>query len=381
MTGADVCAFDLNEIAPGAHPDYPDPVLDAAYRSGIVPAADRWESDFTYRPAPLPDALTILTALHGRVLAKRVEPDGRMIDYDQAARFNMTGAYVRNLDDIAVMLRWLLGQYDKCIIRGDIASGQTVAKDVPRWLHPREGGPATIADVPHKWLAVDIDEPAPTSIEPGDLFEAAQAGMAMLPPEFRGCDSLCQATASHGIKPGLRIRSWFWLSRAVSTAELRFWFRKAPVDPSVFGAAQVVYTAAPVFVDRVDPVPERLVRVIGLPEVPVPPAADLRPKPKPQPARRSIVLAGISPRGKAALDRAEGLILRAKQGQRDTTLFNQAYRVGCVIAAGDLPEQLGRDALLDIGQRLPAYPGGDEQLRDKINRAVAAGMTAEPRDA
>ena len=38
---------------PWTDPDHPDPVLDAAYRSGIVPAAERWCSD-----TPFDNALT-----------------------------------------------------------------------------------------------------------------------------------------------------------------------------------------------------------------------------------------------------------------------------------------------------------------------------------
>jgi hypothetical protein len=60
----------------------------------------------------------------------------------------MVRCHFRNLDDIEVQLRWLAGQPDRCIVRGAIASGKNVELDVPRWLHARDNGPATIAEAP-----------------------------------------------------------------------------------------------------------------------------------------------------------------------------------------------------------------------------------------
>jgi len=45
-------AFDLDEIEPWTDPVHPDPILDAAYRMGIVHKDQRWIiPDFTYRPS------------------------------------------------------------------------------------------------------------------------------------------------------------------------------------------------------------------------------------------------------------------------------------------------------------------------------------------
>jgi hypothetical protein len=58
---------------------------------------------------------------------------------------------------------------------------------------------------------------------------------------------------------------WFWCDRPVTGAELRHWLRGAPVDPSVFGAAQPVYTATPVFaIGAADPLPHRLLLLPGM---------------------------------------------------------------------------------------------------------------------
>ena len=68
-----------------------------------------------------------------------------------------------------------------------------------------------------------------------------------LPEEFWTADCIVQATAGHGIKPGMRLRLWFWLSRPLGRGELDRWFANSPVDRSVFRTVQAIYTAAPVF--------------------------------------------------------------------------------------------------------------------------------------
>ena len=86
----------------------------------------------------------------------------------------------------------------------------------------------------------------------------------LLPPTFTGAACIVQATASHGIKPGARLRLWFWCDRSLSGAECKRWLGKVPVDHSVFGAAQPIYTAAPVFADgAAEHLPCRLLALPG----------------------------------------------------------------------------------------------------------------------
>jgi hypothetical protein len=371
-------AFDCDEIAPWTEPDRTEAALDAAYRGGILEPGQRWASDFTYRPIPPADSLTILRVLHGRVLAKRIEP-GVILDYDQAARFDMVRCFVRNLDDLEIQLRWLAGQTDRCIMRGDIVGEHYRVRDVPRLLHARDGQPATLIEKPRRWVAIDIDEPPPEPVRCGDLIGAASVGATMLPPEFRGCHCITQATASHGFKPGLRVRLWFWLSRPMTTAELKFWFRTTPVDPSVFGANQIIYTAAPIFAHgAVDPVRERLVHVSGSPVVEVPPPEKLRAS-TPMPPKPRISVKGLSPRAKAILDRAETVILGAPKGRQEITLVRRSYAVGCAVADGKLPEALARNVLIHIGRQLPALDPESwtaREVDEKILRAFTAGIQA-----
>lgn len=246
-------AFDLDEIEPWIDSDSPDAVLDAAYRGGIVPEAERRSTGFTYKPIPFPDAITILKTTHNKRLVKivrRVSPPD-IADYDRPYRFDLARRHVRNLNDIADLLVWLEGQSNRCIVRGDIVGPD---RNVRRLVHQDGDDMPTLREMPRRWVAIDLDCPPEPS---GTLVDCGYAGMALLPPEFHNCEFICQATASHRIKPGLRIRLWFWLSRAVGRDELKFWFRDTPVDPSIFMAAQVTYTAAPVFVGgAIDPARE-----------------------------------------------------------------------------------------------------------------------------
>jgi hypothetical protein len=353
--------------APWCDPDHPDPVLDAAYRAGIVPPAERRASDFTFRPIPLPDAVTILRTVDDKRLAKIVRgiAPADILDYDRAFRFNMARRHVRDLDDIGEMLGWLAGQSNRGIVRGDIV-GPT--RDVRRLLHPDGDDAATLTEVTRRWVAIDLDcEPDPA----GSLVDCARTGIALLPKEFHECECVCQATASHRIKPGLRIRLWFWLSRAVGTAELKYWFRDAPVDPSIFTAAQITYTAAPIFESgAADPVPERMVRIAGHRNVPVPDV--LRPPARKAPPPRPGLGVGLDALGKHIIVDACAKIHDAPQGRRDITLMVQARRVGHAVREGHIDERLAHDML--FASALPALDESPKEIEAKIHRHLRAGM-------
>lgn len=366
--------FDLDEIEPWTDPDNPDPVLDAAYRAGITPEAERWSSGFTYRPIELPDAVTILRAVDDKRLAKVVRcvspPD--IADYDRPFRFNMARRHVRHLDDIAGMLAWLSGQKDRCIVRGDIIGPD---KNVRRLVHQVGDDAPTLKEAPRRWVAIDMDCPPDPR---GELIDTAKVGVALLPPEFHGRECLCQATASHGIKPGLRIRLWFWLSRAVGRDELEYWFRDAPVDKSIFAPSQITYTAAPIFVNgAIEPVHERMVRLAGGGEVQVPDV--LKPEPRAQQQKQAPrAEIGLSPYAEAALDSACRKIIFAPSGEQEATLNGEAFAIGTLAGAGAIPEEFARRTLIWAAQRVASHDPHDpwlaSELQAKVGRAFAAGV-------
>ncbi|HEY8872200.1 MAG TPA: hypothetical protein VIM52_04150, partial [Stellaceae bacterium] len=205
-------------------------------------------------------------------------------------------------------------------------------RGVRRLLHPDPdtGDMATLRDVPRRWLALDIDGlPRPDCIEAGNIPACGRVAIAELPDAFQGTRCIVQATASHGIAPGLRLRLWFWLSRPTGGAELGRWLRGVPVDHSVFGAAQPIYTAAPIFVDGAhDPLAERIAMVPGTIEaVSVPPASTLMPHRQTRAAKATIpdghALAGLVRK-----------VARADEGERNLLTFWAACRAGEMVASG-----------------------------------------------
>ena len=73
-----------------------------------------------------------------------------------------------------------------------------------------------------------------------------------------------QATGSAGIKPGIRLRLAFWLSRPLSDQEARAWLRGFPCDLSLYSPVQPHYVARPVLQDVPDPMLRRSGRRSGL---------------------------------------------------------------------------------------------------------------------
>jgi hypothetical protein len=209
-------------------PDHPDPVLDAAYRSGIGPAALRGADDGW-------DSFTVLHA-KGRRLAKLIARDGTITDYDAAKHFDLSEIKVDGLDHLEDDLQRLLHQPNCGIVRGQIIGR---SRGVRRLLHPDEADPPTLAEVPRHWLALDVDGlPRPSNVAIRDLVACAGIAVAALPPEFHDARSIVQATAGHGYKPGLRLRLWYWLDHPLGGAELKRWLAAAPVDHALFSAAQ-----------------------------------------------------------------------------------------------------------------------------------------------
>jgi hypothetical protein len=248
-------------------------------------------------------------------------------------------APVVDLDGIARLLRRLLPQSDCCVVRGAIAD-LARTRGVRRLLHTDQhtGDAATLRDVPRRWLALDVDHLSRAeTIASSDLAACGHLAIAALPAEFRGVRCIVQATASHGIAPGVRLRLWYWLTRATTSAELRLWLRGSPVDHAVFRASQLIYSAAPIFDDAAcDPIPERIATLPGTNEaVPVPPASALMP-----PRRAPAAVIGEAARtgryGFAALASATARVARAAAGTRHATLLAEACGLGRLVEAGAL---------------------------------------------
>jgi hypothetical protein len=288
------------------------------------------------------EAITILRA-RARRLAKLICADGTIVDWDKARTFDLIEIPVADIDALDRLLRRLEGRRDYCVVRGAIADPNRV-KAVRRLLR-REGADApTLREIPRRWLALDFDLPSrPDWIDPTDLFSCARLAIETLPKEFRYARFIVQATGGHGIKPGVRIRLWCWLSRPTVGAELKYWLRRVPVDPSIFGAAHIVYTAAPqIQAGAFDPVTSRLAVVPGCKSVLVPSAHRLKP---PKPVRL--------PRDEAAdpdsINRLARFVETAAVHNRNNALFWAACRVAEQNCGDDHTAALLEEAAVHAG--------------------------------
>jgi hypothetical protein len=288
--------------------------------------------------APQPCAITILHA-PGRRLAKTITAGAVAGGYDRTRTFNLRSRDVADLAGLADALRDLFPRLDCAVVRGAIADPSRTQR-VRRLLHadPETGTAPTLLDVPRSWVALDVDGvPLPAATDPRDLAACAAAVVPLLPPAFAAAACIVQATASHGIKPGARLRLWYWLSRPLTCAECRRWLDSAPVDRSAFNAAQIIYTAAPVALDGRDPLPQRTVFMPGAAAA-VPPDADTLAAPPP---RQFAAIDSAAPHPTSlyavrCLQTAAKAIMRAEEGDRHATAVGQAWRLAGLAARGRL---------------------------------------------
>lgn len=304
------------------------------------------------------DSITILRA-NGRCLAKRWHADGTSTGYDDAKRFSLHAEPITDLPMLGCLLANLSQRRDCAVVRGAIADPSRVRRE-RRLVHPdpETGDQPTLRDVPRRWLSLDLDGvPLPAGVDQRDLLACAQAVLPLLPVAVQQADLIVQATGSHGIKPGARLRIWGWCDRPLSGEECRRWFRGLPVDASLFRAAQLNYTAAPIFeAIAVDPLPQRLAWLPGQARsISAPSAAELAPPP-PRTAGepRKLNAESSSRYALAALTSACTAIRRQSEGTRHPTAVSEAWGLARLVKAGLLTEgEVTRaidGALQDVGK-------------------------------
>jgi hypothetical protein len=232
--------------------------------------------------AGVTDSIVVIRSRYLR-LAKTIHVDGTIEAYGQAKRIDLFDVPLPNLDTLCDLLVRLLPRSSCAVVFGSIID-LSRTRGVRRLAYPdpETDDQPTLRAVAHWWCAFDFDGvERPESVPASDLAACATLATAHLPREFHGVRCIVQASASHGIKPGCRLRLWFWLSRPTTGDELGFWLKGWPVDPCTFRAAQPIYTGAPVFVGREDHLPCRIVDIPGAPFVSVPSPEALRPARRP----------------------------------------------------------------------------------------------------
>ena len=295
-----------------------------------------------------------MTVLHapGRRLAKRIRQSGTVDAYEGAKHFDIAEWPVSGLNELTDALAWLLPCPAYAVVRGAVANPARAA-GVRRLVHPcpHTGEAPTLREAPRCWLALDVDSlPLPPGGDVRDVAGCAAHAREHLPAAFHDARCVAVASGSHGIKPGLRLRLWFWLHRPLTGPDCRRWLRGFPVDPALFSPAQLTYTAAPVFeVGALDPVPHRMALLPGTRAEVAPPSAGALALPPPRPLPRPDA-ADAGPYALAALAGAVSRVASAPERTRHPSLLREAQRLARLVQAGLLGAGAVRRALARAAQ-------------------------------
>lgn len=283
------------------------------------------------------DYITILRCARNLRLAKLIRQD-RIIDYDSTRTFDAWTVPVEGLDDLHKLVTRLIDAPRLCVVRGELIHGPK-ANGVRRLVYKdsETGDEPTLRDVPRRWVALDIEGVQRHDHIPAeDLPACTRHAVQRLPKAFHNTACIAQATAGHGLKPDLRLRLWFWLSRPTGGMELKRWLKGSPADPSVFSAAQIIFTAAPVFDNCEDHLPQRVVSMSGVRtsvEVPSPEAL----APPPSPAPRPLPAPSESGAAKyvwAVLRNAKARVSGAPINSRHPTCLREARSLARLVQVG-----------------------------------------------
>ena len=321
-----------------------------------------------------PDWSDTVTLLHaqGNRLTKLVHADGTISDYENAYYYDAEEVRVAGHIALHDMLRNVLHRPNTAVVRGALLNGPKARKIRRLAYEDREtGDQPTLRDVPRRWLAIDCDDvPRPDNLPAGDLAACADLAIELLPAPLHRAACIVQASGGHGIKPGIRLRLWYWLDRPMSGSELKRWL-KGLCDVSVFNCAQPIYTAAPLFeAPRTDHLPERLFEYPGEDWVHCPSPEELTPPPRTPPATvRPVAVSGSARAAlyvKGAIDHATDRIRSASM--RHPTILQEACGLARFVHAG----LLTRSALHSALWAAAAHAGKDDEA--EIERMVAFGM-------
>ncbi len=203
-------------------------------------------------PVASENYVTVAQTVSDRLmLTKRIYANGTQKAYDQAKHFNFYEVAIWNLYDLYSLSKRMLAKPRCCYIRARI-------KDKHRNVVRKcIGQDATLILNNQNWFALDIDSFAEAS---NDLEVDAIRVLLALPPCFRRSECFVVASANYSIKPGIRMRMFFWSDNACSNTDLKNLLNgnSANADLAIFNPVQPIYTAAPIFHDMNDPVVNRI---------------------------------------------------------------------------------------------------------------------------
>ena len=242
------------------------------------------------------ETITIVRDARGRALTKSYSLRGERIvkkAYPSVAEVFAEEAAVDDIDSLAAVLDGVARNGTAAVIRG--APGRWYPRNGSpafRLLHPQPGQAAaatgarisqeqiqknqlepdgvhryavtwlpTFEDRPRSWVIFDVDRvPVPDHMA-DDWVDDPEASvehvLGALPGPFRSATCWWSLSSSAAVPSpngrevarDFKLKLAFWLDRRLTGAEIKRWMaaERAPVDPAVFGAVQLIYVARPGF--------------------------------------------------------------------------------------------------------------------------------------
>jgi hypothetical protein len=253
------------------------------------------------------NSLTVMQDTRGRPLTKSFRRLGEKIvkgSYPHASEFRAIEVEVDGIASFAAALDAIVTDGHGAVIRAapgkfyprddspafrllqpqdGLATAETGARIPQQQIRTRQLEPdedhryavtwlPTFEDRSRCWVIFDVDRvPVPAHLA-GDWVDDPEASvehvLRLLPEPFRAATCWWSISSSAAV-PGpkrpevtgeFKLKLGFWLDRPLLGIEVKRWMaaEKAPVDPAVFGAVQLIYLARPIFGPGLhDPVPRR----------------------------------------------------------------------------------------------------------------------------
>ncbi len=206
---------------------------------------------------------------------KRVNGSWETRNYDKGFHWSVEELAADSLAGLAAVLESLRPMRHTLVIRGKHPNpGQAGQR---RLKIPKPDCDVVCSPVPHRWIMLDVDgytaldQEVDFSTHPAEALALFQS---RLPEPWASTACYWQASASAGIKPGIRAHLWYWLDRPLDDTEAKRLATSLKkdynVDPGVCELVKPHYVADPIFIDAIDHMPQRSGMLPGAAELTVP---------------------------------------------------------------------------------------------------------------
>jgi len=254
------------------------------------------------------DSLTILQAQPGRFLTKRFRADGTKLDFKAGRAMRIEETPARTWAELLDALTVLVDCPDMCIVRGAAVADCPRSGDPGEWVYRRcrskPGEPANFVSVPRHWVVYDFDDTT-APFDNARPEASIRSWHTTLAPELRAaCSAFFPSSSAHR-SACVRGKLVVWYKAPINEKRARALAVHYRADPSVAGAVQPNYFAAPIFEGCTDPLQGKRTPIVfeGKPATQPSPAALKATRMRPPPA---AVRLGEIPPGDAGILAALG---------------------------------------------------------------------------